>query len=149
MPETLFVVVLSATCQELSSKPGAASGDSSACFQSVSAGRWTGAATGMVPVRLPVPVAWVSRALPFQVTRSAAVNTSMFLSSALSPVSATVRPPSRLVAVRSRWVPRTSTGPAAVSWRQKVSAVALSPTSSSIGRFPPPLTPMRIRPWCV
>ena len=41
-----------------------------------------------------------------------------------------------LVAVRSRWVPRTSTGPAAVSCRQNVSAVGLSASSSSSGRAP-------------
>ena len=143
---TLLVVILSATCQLESSKPGCASGDSCWCFQFVRAGSVIGAAVGIVPVRLPVLVGCVCTALPFQVTAEADVKTSMPGSVPLSPVSATVRPLSPLVAVRSRWVPRTSTGPAAVSCRQNVSAVALSASRSSSGREPPPEIRTRVSP---
>ena len=140
------MVILSATCQLESSKPGCASGDSCWCFQFVKAGSEIEAATGIAPVRLPVLVGCVCTALPFQVMAEAEVKTSMSGSVPLSPVSATVPPPSLLAAVRSRWVPRTSTGPAAVSCRQNVSAVALSASRSSSGREPPPEIVTRVRP---
>jgi hypothetical protein len=107
-----------------------------------------GAAVRIVPVRLPVLVGDVCTVLPFHVTVDADVNTSMFGSVPLSPVSATVLPSGLLVAARSRCVPRTSTGPAGVSCRQNVSAVGLSASRSSSGREPPPEIATRVRPSC-
>ncbi len=106
------------------------------------------AATGLDPTRLPLGVAVVRTGRPFQVTWLAELNTSKLRSVPLSPVSASCRPPALLAAVRSRCVPRTSTGPAAVSWRQNVSAVGLSASNSSSGRCPDAATVTRISPAC-
>ncbi len=100
----LFDVILSATGQDESSKPGCASGVSSACLQFVSAGRVTACAPGNVPRRDPLDVAEVFSVLPFQVIAgAAAAHTSTGPASAVSPVRASV--PSSVDADRSRCEP--------------------------------------------
>src|SRR3954463_15717446 len=120
----LWVVILSATVQVESSKPGCASGDSSVCAQWSSAGSLIGAAVGTLPTRLPSPDGLAGTGAPFQVTFDPPLHTSIEPSVSTSPVSATIGP--LAVAVRTRWVPRTRTGPDAVSCRQNVFAVAVS-----------------------
>jgi hypothetical protein len=141
--------ILSAVTQLESSKPGCASGDSSWCFQLVRSGRVIACAVPIVPVRPPsgslapaVVTAW-----PSHVTFVAPVKTSMFGLSALSPERFSV-PSEPSVAPRNRCVPRTMTWPEPVLCCQNVSAVGLSPISSSSGLSPGPLTAMRSRPVC-
>ncbi len=95
-------------------------------------------------MRLPLAVGFAGTQEPFHDTSFAALKTSNAPSVPVSPVSE--RMPYCSVAVRTRWVPRTSTGPAAVSWRQNVAAVALSASSRSSGRAPGAVTRTRVRP---
>ncbi|MBB5801092.1 hypothetical protein F4560_000860 [Saccharothrix ecbatanensis] len=141
----LLVVILSATGHAESSKSGRLSGDSCWCFQSVSAGRVTGAATGSAPVRLPLGVLRVCTRLPFQSTCVAVENTSTVPSDVVSPVNVSSPPAAR--AERRRWVPRTSTGPDAVSCRQNVAAVCLSASSSNNGCLPSSTSTRVSPPW--
>ena len=109
---TLLVVILSATCQLESSKPGCASGDSSVCFQFVSAGSVIGGGdrdrAGQAAGRRS---AGVRTGRPFQVTWLAAREHLDVRVVAVVAGERERRPPALLVAVRSRCVPRTSTGP--------------------------------------
>src|SRR6185369_9467943 len=111
----LLLAILSATTQDESSNPVRASGDSPVRTQLVSAGSVTGAAVGTEPTRLPSPDGRARTNEPFQVNRAAPLHTSIEPSVSTSPVSMTVEPAA--VAVRTRCVPRTRTGPDAVSWR--------------------------------
>ena len=141
---------MSAVTQLESSKPGCASGDSSACFQFVSAGSAIGCAMGIVPVSPPSgsPAPLTLTGCPFQLTLLAPVNTSIEPSVALSPVSWS-GPSAAIVAPRSRCVPRTITGPEAVLCCQKVSAWRCRRSAAAAGLAPGPWTAMRIRPLWV
>ena len=81
---------------------------------------------------------------PFHVTRStpAGAQTVSAVGESVSPVSASVRPATD--AVRARYGPRTSAGPAAVSSRHRRDSAASSPRSSVSGVRPPPDTDTRV-----
>ena len=140
----LRLVVRSATVQPESSKSGAASGASACCRQPVSAGRSTAAGPGRDPASEPLEVGWVVTGDPLTVTAWPLAKTSIGPACAVSARSATV--PRRLPADRSSAVPRTSTGPSAVSARQNCAAVSSVPSRSSSGRRPPSLTSTRASP---
>jgi hypothetical protein len=84
----------SARVQELSSKPGCASGVSELNFQLVSAGSVTGAGPGTVPVSEPSLPRVVATGRPFQVTwfTPAGAQTVSGPGLLVSPVSARVPP---------------------------------------------------------
>src|SRR5207237_4422165 len=146
----LHELALLATVQELSSRPGCASGVSSWYTQLLSVGRLMsgGPASWSLASRPPALVGVAATGCPFQVTVVApGAHTSSGSAVAVSPVRSTVEPST--LAVRRRSGPRTMTGPAAVSSRQKLSAEASSPKISSSGLVPPPVTSTSVRPFWV
>ncbi len=150
-PSCCSTIILSAMTQLESSKPGCASGDSSWCFQLVSVGQRrpagpSGSCRSGPPCASPAAVvtAW-----PFQVTLVA-------LGEDLDARVGGVVAGQLRACRRSRASRRAagacrgrSPGPPPVLCCQNVSAVALSPISSSSGLSPGPWTAMRRRPLCV
>ena len=104
--------------------------------------------SGLRLARLPEAVRVTGTGRPFQNTTPAGrgAHTSSGVAAAVSPVRSSTAP--RMVAVRTRAGPLTSTGPAAVSSRQNVPAAVSSTASSSSGRPPAGATWIRVTPWC-
>ena len=127
-----------------SSKPGAASGVSSACFHVVSAGSEIAWAVAIVPTCPPVgsaPPVNVTGA-PFQVTFVASLNTSIEPLSALSPVSASVSP------VWCRAAQEVRAADDHVALLPEVARGGLVGDQEQQRRRPPPIA-IRISPLCL